>query len=172
MKILDATAGFRGIWYIKNHPFVTFLDKRTGYTKNTNGTKIKNRRHFKLDPDIIADWTKTIPFDDEYFDMVIFDPPHFIIDNDKSDSCLTLRYGRIDKSNYKQYLGAGFKELFRVLKKEGVFILKWCENTHKVDDIIKLSPYPALFGSKTGQNHKNYWILFIKYRLEKTLEVL
>ena len=28
MKILDATCGSRGIWYQKNHPFVTFMDKR------------------------------------------------------------------------------------------------------------------------------------------------
>jgi|TARA_Y100000034_G_scaffold104223_1_gene130612 hypothetical protein len=30
MRILDATAGFKGIWYQKNHPFVTFMDKRKG----------------------------------------------------------------------------------------------------------------------------------------------
>ena len=28
MKILDATAGSRSIWYQKNHPFVVFMDKR------------------------------------------------------------------------------------------------------------------------------------------------
>ena len=171
MKILDATTGFKGIWYQKNHPFVTFMDVRTGKTKNTPGTKIKHRRHFKLDPDVVADWTKTIPFDDNYFDMIVFDPPHFVLDKDAPDSCLTLRYSRLDKSSYRKDLSKGFKELYRVLKPEGVFILKWCENTIPVDEVLKLSPYPPMFGSNTkSKGHTaNYWILFIKYDVNQKL---
>jgi len=173
MRILDATCGYKGIWYQKNHPFVTFIDMRKGFTKNTPGTKIKNRRRFKLQPDVIVDWTKGVPFNNESFDMVIFDPPHLMKDKEALDSSLTLRYGRLDKSNYKEYLGKGINELFRVLKPEGVFILKWSESCVKVDEIIKLMPYPPLFGSNTkSKGHTaNFWIVFLKYNVNQELKI-
>lgn len=84
MKILDATAGSRGIWYQKNLPFVTFMDKRKG--RFVFYPNPKTKRTFDINPDVVADWTKRIPFDDDFFDMVVFDPPHLIVSKQpKSD---------------------------------------------------------------------------------------
>jgi len=172
MKILDATAGYRGIWYQKNHPFVTFMDVRNGVIDNkTEGCKFKNRRRFKVFPDVISEWKNT-PFPNDYFDMVIFDPPHLIVERGKKLPGLAIEYGCLFKDNYRQVLSEGIKKLFDVLKPEGIFILKWCENKEKIDEIIKLFPHPPLFGSNTKSkgNTANYWIVFLKYRQDKTLE--
>ena len=168
MKILDATCGFKGIWYQKNHPFVTFLDIRQGHTQNTKRMKFKNRRHFKLNPNVIADF-KFLPFVDDCFDMVIFDPPHYIVNTKKEKSILELRYGYFYESEYKSQLKHAFSELFRVLKYKGIFIFKWCEIHKKLDEILPLIPYTPLFGSRVGQKNNTHWIVFIKHRLEKDL---
>jgi len=43
-----------------------------------------------------------------------------------------------------------------------------------LDEIIKMMPYPPLFGSNTkSKGHtQNFWILFIKYDLNKKLTML
>jgi hypothetical protein len=54
MKILDATAGCRSIWYQKNHPFVTFMDKRNGtFIARSENSKLKDNRYKKINPDVI-----------------------------------------------------------------------------------------------------------------------
>ena len=172
MKILDATCGSRGIWYQKNHPFVTFMDERNGVfsTVLSKNLKFKNRRRYKINPDIISEW-KDAPFPDNYFDMVIFDPPHMIIERGKKPPNMSVPYGILYKDNYKRVLKDGMAKLFDILKPEGIFILKWCENSAPVDEIIKLAPYPPLFGSNTkSKGHtQNFWILFLKYDVNKKL---
>jgi len=169
MKILDATCGFKGIWYQKNHPFVTFMDKRKeNLLSNHKGL---GKRHIIIDPDIVSEWKDT-PFEDNYFDMVIFDPPHLIEKRDKKTlSSLNKSYGMLYKDNWREELRIGIKKLFDVLKPEGIFILKWCENSAKVEEVIKLFPYPPLFGSNTkSKGHtENYWIVFIKYNVNQNL---
>ena len=79
MKILDATCGLKGIWYQKNHPFVTFMDKRyINGSKQKSSNKLKDKRVIRITPDVVADWTKHLDFPDDHFDMIIFDPPHMI----------------------------------------------------------------------------------------------
>lgn len=170
MKILDATCGFKGIWYQKNHPFVTFMDKRKEtLLSNHNGL---GKRRIIINPDIISEW-KDAPFPDEYFDMIVFDPPHLIEKRGKKNlSSLNKYYGYLYKDNWREELRLGIKKLFEILKPNGVFILKWCENSAKVEEIIKLCPYPPLFGSNTkSKGHtSNFWILFLKHNVNKSLE--
>ena len=101
MKILDATAGLKGIWYQKDHPFVTFMDHRyINGSKQKTSNNIKNRRVIRIKPDVVAEWKDT-PFPDNYFDMVVFDPPH-MIRNKKCDHIFVEKYGMLHLSNYKQ----------------------------------------------------------------------
>jgi SAM-dependent methyltransferase len=166
MKILDATCGSKTIWYQKNHPLVTFMDKREG--KYYHATEINTKEIVRVNPNIVADWTKILPFDNNEFDMIVFDPPHII----SSTSCeMTNRYGRLNPSSWRKELKKGIKELFRVLKPNGVFILKWAETSKPLEDVLKLFPYKPMFGTRTGQANKNHWVLFIKYRLEKELDI-
>lgn len=171
IKILDATCGPKGIWYQKNHPFVTFMDIRKGNIDNkTKKIKFKDRRRYKINPDVVSEW-KDAPFPDNYFDMIVFDPPHIITNRNKKISALAAEYGCLYYDNWRNILQEGIKKLFSILKPEGIFILKWCENSVKVEEIIKLCPYPPLFGSNTkSKGHTaNFWILFLKYDVNKKL---
>jgi len=166
MKILDATCGFKGIWFQKNHPFVTFMDKRNGkyYFITPSGKK----KCTKVNPDIVSEW-KDAPFPDNYFDMVIFDPPH-IIRGEKTTGKLILDYGKLNCKTWEQELKVGIKKLFKILKPEGTFILKWNECNKPINKIIKLFPYQPLFGTRTGLNNKNIWLVFLKYDVNDKLD--
>lgn len=171
MRILDATAGSKTIWFEKNHPFVTFLDKRNEIINTHNeNTKIKNGRIIKIKPDINAQW-EYLPFKNESFDMIVFDPPHLIQKNKVKSTTIKARYGVFLTSEYKQILKTGIKELFRVLKPKGTFILKWAETDKPLEEILTFFPYEPMFGTRTGQANKNHWVVFIKYNLNKTLDV-
>jgi len=172
VKILDATAGFKGIWYQKNHPFVTFMDIRKGWINTkTKNAKFRDCGHFKINPDVVSEW-KDAPFPDNYFDMIVFDPPHLVFKNkNKKLSAMEKKYGYFYEDNWKQILKEGIKRLFQILKPEGIFVLKWCESSKKTDEVIKLIPYQPLFGSRTGQKHNNFWIVFLKYDVNNKLEV-
>ena len=173
MKILDATCGPKGIWYQKNHPFVTFMDKRNGIYHNilSGNTSFKSRRKYKIYPDVVSEW-KDAPFPNNHFDMIIFDPPHIIRPNESKKSGITCEYGMLFKNSWRNDLRIGIKKLFDILKPEGIFILKWCESCAKIEEVIKLFPYPPLFGTNIKKKTSDtYWIVFIKYRLDKILEV-
>ena len=170
MRILDATAGMRGIWYQKDNPFTIFLDKRRGkeYTVTEN-SNFQNNRIIRVFPDIQAMW-QYLPFVDAVFDMIVFDPPHLFKDQGKKLSLISKRYGVFYNQSWRQELDEGITELFRVLKSSGIFILKWNEANKPVDEVLKLFPYPPLFGSRVGQKNKTHWICFLKQRPDTTLE--
>ena len=174
MKILDATCGFKGIWYQKNHPFVTFMDCRKGiFDGKTDKQTFKNRRVVKINPDVVSEW-KDAPFPDDYFDMIVFDPPHLITKNRNAKlSQLQKQYGVMYEDTWKHIMKEGIDNLFKKLKPEGIFILKWCENNKRIDEVIRLFPYRPLFGSNTKSKGytANYWIVFLKYRSEQTLNI-
>ena len=169
MKILDATAGCRSIWYQKDLPFVTFMDKRNGtFVARSENSKLKDNRYKKIKPDIVSEW-KDAPFPDESFDMIVFDPPHKIGRRDKKICSLEVSYGMLYADDWRHVLSGGINKLFKLLKPEGFFILKWCETDKPLEEILKLFPYKPLFGTRTGQKNMNHWVVFIKYRPEKPL---
>lgn len=164
MRILDATAGYRSIWYQKEYPDVVFMDKRCGkfYSHTPNGHKDQKRR-ILVQPNVVAEW-KHAPFKDGVFDMVIFDPPQIIRNEGSTPSGMAAKYGMFYSHNWRAQIMGGAEELFRVLKPSGQFILKWSDSSRPVDEVIKLMPYPPLFGTRTGQANKTHWIMFIKHR--------
>jgi len=175
MKILDATCGAKNMWFQPNHPLVTFMDIREGTFVNWI-KRTADRRIIKVNPDVIADWSKTLPFENGYFDIILFDPPHIIKNREHSginETHMEVYYGYLFKDNWREYLSKGINELFRVLKDEGVFIFKWGERTIKTEDVLKLFPYKPIFGNRTNgcsANDKNTtWLVFLKYRMEKPL---
>ena len=169
MKILDATCGDRSMWYLKKYPLATYMDIRQGkFVVKSKNCKLEDMRTIEVKPDVISEW-KDAPFPDNHFDMVIFDPPHKIAKRGSETCGLEIRYGRLFSENWRQELQIGIKKLFDVLKPEGIFIFKWCETDKPVTDVLSLFPYPPVFGTRTGQSNKNHWIVFIKYRLDKTL---
>ncbi|EPM6884822.1 SAM-dependent methyltransferase, partial [Staphylococcus pseudintermedius] len=70
-RILDACCGSRMFWFDKNNRNTVFMDNRQLQTNLCDGRKLE------VNPDIVADF-RNMPFDDESFYMVVFDPPHLI----------------------------------------------------------------------------------------------
>jgi len=169
MKILDATASNRSIWYQKNNPFTIFLDKRCGkeYTQTTE-SNFDNKRIIRIFPNVRGIW-QHLPFKENSFDMIVFDPPHLFKDEGKKLSLMSIRYGIFYNHSWKQELTSGLNELFRVLKPLGIFILKWNETDVAIEEVLKLFPYKPLFGSRVGQKNQTHWITFIKYSYNKEL---
>ena len=69
-KILDVACGSRMFWFDKNHPDAIYMDNRKLQTTLCDG------RILNINPDILGDFTN-IPFDDNMFYLVVFDPPPF-----------------------------------------------------------------------------------------------
>lgn len=67
--ILDACCGGRMMWFDKNNPMVVYADIRH-LDEVLCGT-----HPFKVSPDVEADFTD-MPFPDNSFKLVVFDPPH------------------------------------------------------------------------------------------------
>lgn len=156
-KILDATAGGRMMWWDKQHPSALYVDQRTlakGEHPNSSG--------FHVTPDIIASFTD-LPFKDNHFKLVVFDPPHIIRLTDKpATSNMGLCYGVLLKDTWRQVIRDGFRECWRVLDNDGVLIFKWAEDRVTTKEVLALLPadMEPLFGHRTrGSTH---WITFMK----------
>lgn len=151
--ILDVCCGGRMFWFDKTNKAVVFMDNRKIFDTLCDG------RDFEVNPDIIADF-RNIPYDDNSFNLVVFDPPHLIKVGEKS--WLAQKYGKLNPISYKDDLKQGFSECFRVLKDNGVLVFKWNETDIKTSEIIKLSPIKPLFGHKSGKLNKTQWLVFMK----------
>ena len=148
--ILDMCCGSKMFWFDKSDPRVIFCDIRTEDTNLCDG------RPFKVQPDMIADF-RNLPFNDEQFNLVVFDPPHLHTCGD--ESWLKMKYGRLDKQTYRQDLKKGFDEAWRVLRKGGSLIFKWNEEQIPLPEILKAIDYKPLLVQKRS---KTQFLVFMK----------
>ena len=151
--ILDATCGGRMMWFDKQNPAVLYLDNR-----ELERTPLCDGRTFSVSPDIIADFT-ALPFPDNHFKLVVFDPPHLIRVND--DAYMAIKFCRLP-DDWEVLVKAGFRECMRVLDAYGTLIFKWSEiqiPTRKVIEAIGCEP---LFGHISGRKSKTHWMTFMK----------
>lgn len=158
-KILDVTCGSRSIWFDKNHPAAVYCDKRQETYKNvwkSNGGH--SERECVVSPDVVCDFTD-LPFDDDSFSLVVFDPPHLMRGNDTA--WLVKKYGRLD-NNWPSMLHDGFQECMRVLKPDGVLIFKWSEYDIPAADVWKAIGEKPLFGHHSGKKSNTFWACFMK----------
>ncbi|WP_336704415.1 class I SAM-dependent methyltransferase [Chryseobacterium indologenes] len=154
-KILDACCGSKMFWFDKNNPDVLFIDKR----KETVTAKDRDKiRVINVLPDLVADFTD-MPFENDKFNMVVFDPPH--LKTLGKTSWMAKKYGRLE-DNWKNVIAKGFDECMRVLKPNGTLIFKWNESEIKTNDVLSLIPYKPLFGHTSGRQSKTIWIAFMK----------
>lgn len=154
--ILDACCGGKMFYFDKNDPRVLFQDIREVETTLCDG------RHFEVKPDVQADFTN-MPYPDESFTMVVFDPPHLKYTNSEKEAkgWQMVKYGHLPK-DWRDLLAKGFAECFRVLKNGGFLIFKWNETDIKVTEILKLTPYKPIFGHISGKRANTHWICFMK----------
>lgn len=85
-KILDVTCGSRTMWFNKEHPAAVYCDKRREEYRNVwAGAKRDSDRACIVDPDVLCDFTD-LPFEDNSFNLVVFDPPHLLSANETAGS--------------------------------------------------------------------------------------
>lgn len=152
--VLDPCSGSRMFHFDKNNPDVTFGDiRRESHT-------LCDGRLLDIAPDINLDF-RDMPFANESFYHVVFDPPHLIHAGDKS--WLALKYGKLEE-NWKNDLAKGFTECWRVLKVGGTLVFKWNEDQIKVGEILALTPHKPVYGHKSGKRAGTHWIVFVKIK--------
>lgn len=157
-RVLDADCGARMFYFDKQNPDVLFMDIRNeehviGSYETKDGVK---ERKLVVSPDVVADFTN-MPFSDNSFYMVVFDPPHLL--HAGESSWLDKKYGVLNKDTWKEDLSKGFEECMRVLKPNGTLVFKW--NTEQIDmnKVLSLFSKKPIFGDKRS---KTRWIVFMK----------
>lgn len=169
--ILDATAGNRSMWRIKNVEDIIYID-------------IEKRLEVK--PTIFCDNTCT-PFKDRQFDTILFDPPHtYGVKGDYhsvphrskeyfekwGDRAIPRYYGwdrYLTKAALIRMIYDAQKEFNRILKDDGLLWLKWNDMRIHFNDIITvfidwlmlLKIYVSA-PSQTRGKHQTYWIALHK----------
>ncbi len=152
-EILDMCCGSRMFWFDKNDERTLFCDVRQEDHILCDG------RRLSISPDQIADF-RSLPFCDEQFSLVIFDPPHLV--NAGETSWMRAKYGALHKATWREDIKAGFAEAFRVLKANGTLIFKWNETQIKVQEILNLTPEKPVIGHISGKQNNTHWICFLK----------
>ena len=155
--ILDACCGGRSFWFDRTDSRAVFMDKRIAHhsiVSPSDGRKCS----VDIKPNIKADFT-AMPFRDNLFHMVIFDPPHMA--RLGSNAWFLKRYGRLE-GDWRFHLQTGFMECFRVLKPMGSLIFKWSSVDFPITEILSLVKQKPLFGHKSGKKSNTHWVAFIK----------
>ncbi len=152
-QILDACCGGRMFWFDKNDPHTIFMDNRVTHEV------LCDERKLDINPDIIGDF-RDIPFGDDTFYLVVFDPPHLIKVGE--NSWLAKKYGRLSET-WREDLRQGFSECMRVLKPYGVLVFKWNEEQISFSEVLKVIGQEPLFGDRRG---KTRWVVFMKHQNE------
>ena len=162
-KILDVTCGSRTIWFNKEHPAAIYCDRRKEEHYNVWKNDIsKAERACIIAPDVVCDFT-ALPFEDNSFSLVVFDPPHLI--KAKETAWLVKKYSKLDES-WPSMLHDGFKECMRVLKPDGVLVFKWNEYDIPAAKVWKAIGQKPLFGHHSGKKSKTFWGCFMKLEEE------
>ncbi len=148
-KILDACCGSRMFWFNRQHEDTLYMDNRQLSDTLCDGRKLEVR------PDLVADF-RNIPFEDNTFYLVVFDPPHLLKVGD--DAWMSKKYGKLE-STWQDDLRQGFQECMRVLKPNGTLIFKWNEDQIKLREILDVIEFEPLFGDRRSKTH---WLTFMK----------
>ena len=152
--ILDPASSMRAFYFDKQDSRVVFGDIRKDETHLlTNGQTIT------IKPDEVMDF-RAIPYPDESFQCVVFDPPHMLGLSEKS--WMRKKYGVLQDDTWQDDLTKGFRECFRVLKTNGTLIFKWNETSIKLNEILALTDQKPVLGHPSGKRMGTHWVLFIK----------
>lgn len=154
-SVLDACCGPRMMWFDKADSRALFVDNRR---ERCHADTRQGRREIVVDPDQIADF-RALPFPDETFTLVVFDPPHTFAG---PNGWTRKKYGTLTGTDWREDIRAGFRECFRVLCPLGTLVFKWCEHRVPVSTVLALTPERPLFGSRCGTTAKTHWIVFHK----------
>jgi hypothetical protein len=146
VRILDLSAGNRAIWFNRLHPETIFIDIRP-----------------EMHPTVVAD-TRELPFRDQEFDLVVFDPPHM---THGKDSTMAKAYTSMQADEIKDLIRRTSNEAYRCSTKTSLLAFKWNNHDVRLDHILPLMEgYEPLFGQKvafrSARGSSTHWILLKK----------
>lgn len=150
--ISGACCGSRMFWFDKENPSALFADIRDGEHTLCDG------RSLKVHPDIVSGFTG-MPFLDEPFKLVVFDPPRLL--KVGKDSWLAKKYGKLPE-DWPRAVKKGIDGCFRVLEGYGVLIFKWNGDQITARKVLGAIGRKPLFGHTTGRHGKTTWMRFMK----------
>ncbi len=139
-------------WWDKEHPLALYMDAR----EEPEGC-CDVRPNFKVEPDVIGDF-RAMPFADETFQLVLFDPPH-IVRTTPSSSYTTLKYGSLPHATEQDDLRLGFAECWRVLAPGGTLVFKWADKLARVEPLFPATP---IVGTRSPRGGQTRWVVFYK----------
>lgn len=139
-------------WFNKQHPNAIYMDNREVETELCDGRKLE------VKPDIVGDF-RNMPFADNSFKLVVFDPPH--LNKLGKNSWMAKKYGTL-LPTWEQDIKEGFAECMRVLEPNGVLIFKWNESQITTSKILKVIGHQPLFGHPSGKHGRTKWLAFMK----------
>ena len=157
--VLDPCCGSRMFWFDRADDRAVFGDVRNESHTLADKSSSGGSRELIIAPDVLMDF-RAMPFPDNHFHMVVFDPPH-LVRNGRS-GWLAKKYGKLG-DDWQEDIRAGFAECFRVLRPHGTLIFKWNEQEIPVSRLLALTPEKPLFGNRCGKTAKSHWIVFMKH---------
>lgn len=153
-EILDCCCGGRMWWWDKQHPLAVYMDNReegptARYGVNTNWT---------CAPDVVGDF-RQIPFGDECFRLVLFDPPHIVRPNPSGN--MARIYGALHPQTEQDDIRRGFSECWRVLAPGGTLVFKWAGAITRVQSHFPTTP---VVGTRSVRSARlgTRWFVFYK----------
>ena len=147
--ILDVCCGSKMFWFDKNQENTIYMDCREVSETLCDGRKLE------IHPDVIGDF-RHIPFDDNTFSLVVFDPPH--LKNIGETSWMAKKYGKLSDT-WEDDIRQGVHECMRVLQPQGVLVFKWNEEQIRLKQILDCINYKPLLGNRRAKTH---WLIFMK----------
>lgn len=166
-EILDATCGGRSIWHPENkdRDDTLYIDKREEESGFLGREEYGYRpRNYSIEPDEQQDF-RDLPYDDESFNLIVFDPPHAI----RSDGMETLagvthkKWGCLHAETWQEDLRQGFSDLWRVLSPGGTLVFKFADESADFDEVLSLAPTDPLFGTSIKDGTvETRWFVFYK----------
>ena len=140
------------MWFDKEDSRALFCDCRRELKPLCDG------RTLEVNPDCLSDF-RCLPFADESFYLIVFDPPH--IRSLGKNSWMAAKYGCLAPT-WETDIRGGFDECWRVLKPNGTLIFKWSEREVPVSRVLDLIEQKPLFGHPSGKSGKTMWMTFFK----------
>ena len=156
--VLDPCSGSRRFYFDKSSSFVIYGDIRDESYVQCDG------RVLDIRPDEQMDVT-SLPFGDESFSLVIYDPPHLKWAGSKS--YMAQSYGVLPKEDPIGFLARGFSECWRVLKPEGTLIFKWSEKEFPLHVVLRAFGQKPLLGNRKPGT-QTFWMVFFKEKQHET----
>lgn len=157
---LDPCCGGRMMWFDPANSGTIFGDRRQetlSVTDRSHG-RADGTRVLCIAPDVLLDF-RALPYPDESFYLVAFDPPHLVRAGQRS--WMVAKYGKLG-NDWRDDLSKGFEECFRVLKLHGTLVFKWSETQIKLREVLSLTPHQPLFGNTSGRKAGTHWMVFNK----------